>query len=40
MNITNKDKFASEFINRYTTRGFGAINKNRELLFSPFMGIV
>ena len=23
--------FASEFINRYTTRGFGAINKNREL---------
>jgi hypothetical protein len=23
MNITNKDKFASEFINRYATRGFG-----------------
>ena len=28
MNITNKDKFASEFINRYATRGFGAMNKN------------
>ena len=40
MNITNKNKFASEFMNRHATRGFGAINKNRELLFSPFMGIV
>ena len=28
MNITNKDKFASEFMNRYSTRGFGSMNKN------------
>jgi hypothetical protein len=28
MNITNKDKFASEFMSRYSTRGFGAMNKN------------
>ena len=28
MNINDKDKFASEFINRYSTRGFGAMNKN------------
>ena len=28
INDKDKDKFASEFINRYSTRGFGAMNKN------------
>jgi len=28
MNINDKDKFATEFIDHYSTRGFGSMNKN------------
>jgi len=28
MEIVDKDKFATEFIDRYSTRGFGSMNKN------------